>query len=327
MRTDELEILDSRNKELATLISKAEASGDKSRYSLKKEMYENKIKMIEIITVEEKRAGITARELKRLVELRPKVPRYETGVKSLDNNLMGGIEIGTFVQLAGESGVGKTHLLLEILSNIANYSKTVFFNFEMGDTRIINRLNKSLINEAQWDNLLIDNDSRGIDTLCNEIALYARDGVKFFTIDSKMKIEVNSNQEDHQKFSIISKKLAKLAQQNDIIIFLINQMSEQDIKNKRLAFKGSGDQLYDTDISLFYIKDPDGNRKLVCNKNRQDEREFNIDLFLNADGKTVSNDDSVPVMYQDKNGRYEAPPNITEYKDDTSISYGSMPAI
>jgi len=315
MHTTQLEALDARNKELSNLIAIAERNNSTERYSLKKELYENKIKMIEIITVEEKRAGITARELKRLVELKPKVPRYETGIAALDKNFFGGIEIGTFIQLAGESGVGKTHFLLEILSNIANYSKTVFFNFEMGDTRIVHRLNKLLINDPQWDNLIIDKDSRNIDALCNEIILYARDGVKFFTIDSKMKIEVSGNMEEHQKFSSITSRLAKLSQQHDIIIFLINQMNEADIKSKRLAFKGSGDQQYDSDISLFYVKDEKGKRTLICNKNRQDERTFKIDLHLDHNGKMVS--DEVIVVYQDKNGRYIAEPQVTEYAPET----------
>jgi len=315
MKTELLETLYTRNKELSQLIEAAERNNSKERYSLKRELYENKIKMIELITLEERRAGITARELKRLVELRPKVPRYETGVNVLDSHLKGGIEIGTFIQLAGESGVGKTHLLLEILSNIANYSKTVFFNFEMGDTRIVQRLNKLLTSEEQWDNLIIDKDSRHIDTLCNEIILSARDGIKFFTIDSKMKIDVSGNMEDHQKFSSITNRLSNISQQHDIIIFLINQMSEQDIKNKRLAFKGSGDQQYDSDISLFYVKDKDDNRTLVCNKNRQDEELFSIDLHLDNNGRTVGND--IPVMHQDKNGRYTATPEVTEYQPDT----------
>ena len=315
MQTTKLEALDARNKELSNLISIAEGNNSTERYSLKKELYSNKIEMIEIITVEEKRAGITARELKRLVELKPKVPRYETGIDALDKNLFGGVEIGTFVQLAGESGVGKTHFLLEILSNIANYSKSVFFNFEMGDTRIIHRLNKLLVNEPQWDNLIIDKDSRNLDVLCNEIILYARDGVKFFTVDSKMKIEVSGNQEDHQKFSSITNRLAKLSQQHDVIIFLINQMNEADIKSKRLAFKGSGDQQYDSDISLFYVKDDNGKRTLICNKNRQDEREFRIDLHLDENGKTVS--DSHITVYQDKGGRFIAEPEVTDYVPET----------
>ena len=304
MKAEHLEALDARNKELSTLIDIAERNNDAERYKLKKELYENKIKMIEIITIEEKRAGVTARELKRLVELRPNVPRYETGVSALDRRLYGGVEIGTFVQLAGESGVGKTHLTLEILSNVANYSKSVFFNFEMGDTRIVSRLNKLLNNQQQWDNLIIDNDSRDIDVLCNEIILYAKDGIKFFTIDSKMKIEVNTNQEDHQKFSNITKRLSALSQKHDIIIFLINQMSEQDIKNKRLAFKGSGDQQYDSDISLFYVKDESGKRNLICNKNRQDEETFNIELHLDSNGRTSSGSEPVITVYQDKNGTF-----------------------
>ena len=315
MQTTQLEVLDAKNKKLASLIAIAESNNSTERYTLKKELYENKIKMIEIITVEEKRAGITARELKRLVELKPKVPRYETGIDALDKNLFGGVEIGTFVQLAGESGTGKTHLLLEILSNIANYSKSVFFNFEMGDTRIIHRLNKLLVNEPQWDNLIIDKDSRNIDTLCNEIILHARDGVKFFTIDSKMKIEVSGNQEEHQKFSSITNRLAKLSQQHDIIIFLINQMNEADIKSRRLAFKGSGDQQYNSGISLFYVKDEEGKRTLICNKNRQDEQTFSVDLHLDANGKTVS--DSPITVYQDKGGRYIAEPDVTEYIPET----------
>ena len=316
MKFQQLSILDARNKELANLISKAEFAEDKSVYSLKKELYENKIKMIEIITVEENRAGITARELKILVELRPKVPRYETGIEALDAKFLGGIEIGTFVQLAGESGVGKTHLLLEILSNIANYSKTVFFNFEMGDTRIIKRLNRLLQNEKQWDNLIIDKDSRNLEALSNEITLYAREGVKFFTIDSKMKIEVSGTQEEYQKFSSITSRLAKLSQQNDIIIFLINQMSEKDIKEKTLAFKGSGDQKYDSDISLFYVKDKEGKRSLICNKNRQDEIEFKITLLLDANGKTISDNSHTPVYETSYAGpRYITKPTVTEYKD------------
>lgn len=283
-------------KNLAFLITRAEQDHNKDEaIKLKKQLYTNKLLMIEIISIEEKRNGITARELRKLVDMRPKAIRYETGIKPLDDKFKGGIELGTFVQLAGESGVGKTHLTLEVLTNIAVYTKSVFFNFEMGDTRIVKRLKNLIKEEQQWDNLIIDNDSRELDTLCNEITLYANDGIKFFTIDSKMKINVDSNEADHQKFSKISKRLAELSQKQDIIIFLINQMNEDDIKNKRLAFKGSGDQKYDADIALFYVRDDEGNRRLICNKNRQDEFEFSIDLKLNNKGKTVDAHEVYPV--------------------------------
>lgn len=290
------EELQKENNQLAFLITRAEQEQNHDeQIKLKKQLYTNKLLMIELITIEEKRNGITARELKRLVDLRPTAIRYETGIKPLDEKFKGGIELGTFVQLAGESGVGKTHLTLEILTNIAVYTKSVFFNFEMGDTRIVKRLKNIIKEDQQWDNIIIDNDSREIDALCNEIKLYANEGIKFFTIDSKMKINVDSAEADHQKFSKISKRLAELSQKQDIIIFLINQMNEEDIKHKRLAFKGSGDQKYDADIALFYVRDDEGKRRLICNKNRQDEYEFSIDLKLNQKGETVDANEIYPV--------------------------------
>lgn len=301
--------------ELVYKIDKAtQAEDDILAIDLKKQLYRVKLEMLEMITASQTRAGISARELKRRVESKPKVPRYETGIAALDYKLFGGIEIGTFIQLAGESGAGKTHLQLEILTNIANYNKSVFFNFEMGDTRIVKRLEKLITKDVQWDNLIIDNDSRDIETLCNEITLYARDGVKFFTIDSKMKLDAKGEMQDYQKFSMISKRLAELAQKQEVIIFLINQMGEDDIKSKRLAFKGSGDQKYDADIALFYVMDKDGNRRLICTKNRQDETLFSLDLCLDQNGRTISANNETPIVYQDNKGKYGAAPTITEYK-------------
>jgi replicative DNA helicase len=313
MRHSLAELKEQQSKLVYLIDEATRKEDDLQAIELKKSLYKLKLEMLEILSITQTRSGVSARQLRQVVENRPKVPRYATGITALDFKLFGGIEIGTFIQLAGESGVGKTHLQLEILSNIANYSKAVFFNFEMGDTRIIKRLEKLMFNEQQWDNLIIDNDSRDIDTLCNEITLYARDGIKFFTIDSKMKLDAKGELQDYQKFSMISKRLAELAQKQEVIIFLINQMNEDDIKNKRLAFKGSGDQKYDADIALFYIKDKDGNRKLICNKNRQDEVEFFINFHL-EDGKTVA--DNIQTIYKNNEGRAISKPTVTEYIPD-----------
>ena len=57
-----------------------------------------------------------------------------------------------------------------------------------------------------------------------------------------------------------------------------------------MAFKGSGDQLYDTDLALFYLVEKDDltHRILKCRKNRQDENNFTLDLELDSRGKTVA---------------------------------------
>jgi len=314
MSFDQIKQYEDRNKELALLIHNSESVGNfDETLKYKRELFTNKLTMIDMITAEEKRNGITAAELRKLVASKPTAPRYELGITPLDEALHGGIELGSFIQLAGSSGAGKTYLTLEVLSNVVNYSKAVFFNFEMSDTRIIKRLTTLLSNEDQWNNLIIDNDSRELTELCNEITLHARDGIKFFVIDSKMKIYIkNERMADHQKFSMITKELSRLSQKLDVVVFLINQISEDDLKTKRLAFKGSGDQMYDSDLALFYVLNEEGARTLICAKNRQDDNLFAIPLELNARGRTVlryeagyvsqANNVSkpVPIFYEDK---------------------------
>ncbi len=251
---------------------------------LKRELYQTKLEMINILDTEDTHKGITARQLITDVQNRKKVPRYMTGIVGLDEALNGGIEEGTFVQLAGQSFAGKTHLILEILANIAGAWGAVLFNFEMGDVRIAKRLDKLLVTDTQLDNLIVDSRTRDIDMLINEIRIYARKGIKFFAIDSKMKI-TSKESDDMKRYAEISSKLSRVCQENDVIVFLINQMNEADLQSKRLAFKGSGDQMYDTDIALFYMVDKDDSRVLVCNKNRQDEKGFVLNTWLDGDDK------------------------------------------
>ena len=293
--------------ELSRRISSAEQGEDSFlAIKLKKELYQTKLLMIELIEREENRAGITARELIEKVRHMKHVPQYAIGIKPIDvelndwkgrsKNESGGIESGTFINLAGESGAGKTTLTLDILSNVAEYSKCVFFNHEMGERRISSRLQKRLTREAQLDNLVIDSYTANLNEMAMEIALYAKDGIKFFVIDSRMKIQADGDS-DVQKNANISARLAKLCQEKDIIIILINQMSESDIKDGRLALKGSGDQKYDSDMLWFYVVDKKNPtmRKLICTKNRTgEERLWSVDLTLDANGKTIGANDGIP---------------------------------
>lgn len=159
-----------------------------NKITLQKEMYKTKIELLDLIHEKDKtRAGITARELIRRVKSMPTLPRFEVGISKIDNRL-NGFMTGILVQLAGESGAGKTSLLLKIVSNIATNKKSVFFNFEMGDRLFVKKLQQLSLNDNQLDNLIIDSDTNRLEDLLMEIELYAEDGVKFFAIDSKMKI-------------------------------------------------------------------------------------------------------------------------------------------
>ena len=91
---------------------------------------------------------------------------------------------------------------------------------------------------------------------------------------------------------------------------------KDDDKTGRHSFKGSGDQLYDTDLALFYVIDPKNInvRKLVCRKNRQDENNFTLTLRLDHNNKTVLADENNNTSSYDNNSSY-AKPTVYEYTD------------
>ncbi len=302
--------------EIRGLVVEFDNADGKAKWLVETKLLEKKLELNKLRTSNKIASKAqSAKDLINEIRNKPSVARYETGVSALDNKLLGGIEIGSFVQLAGSSFAGKTHLAIEILSNVAKYKKVLFFNFEMGDRRIAQRFEKSLETEKARENMMIHNSNRELNHIVDEIKQGARDGIKFFAIDSKMKIELSSEKEDYKKFSVISATLSKLTQENEIIIFLINQISEDDDKTGRLAFKGSGDQLYDTDLALFYTMDKKdlSYRKLVCRKNRQDENNFVLNLKLDGRGKTIEAD-GMQTVYQDNVGRATAKPTVTEYE-------------
>ncbi len=307
--TSEFDQLDNKCSRLLSAILTTTEHADKMK--LKREYHQTKLEMIDILDTEQIHKGQTARQLIDFVDSTPPVPRYLLGFPELDKKFYGGIEVGTLIQLGGQSFAGKTHLVLEILSNVVAAYGAVFFNFEMGDKRISRKLKKILTTDRQMDNLIIDSRTRDIDMLLNEIRIYAKKGIKFFAIDSKMKITSSEN-DDFKRFNEISSKLARVAQENDIIVFLINQMSEADIKDGRFSFKGSGDQLYDTDIALFYTVDKKNDqRRLTCPKNRQNEVEFSLFVDLDKSSNTLSFRSGDKIEFE-----------VIEYEDDNR--YGDV---
>ena len=278
------EELKNQNIKLAFKISNAESvQNHEEAIRLKKLLYSNKLTMLDLLTVKNEKNSITAFELKEKISKMKPAVRYETGLHYLDENLKSfngntGFEVGSLIILGGQSGAGKSHIMLEMLSNISKYKKCCFFNFEMGDRRLNHRLSNLLKTKEQFDNFIINSGSRNINDLIMEISILADDGVVFFAIDSKMKLTVDGSESEHQKISSITKRLSELAIKNDIIIFLINQISEENLKTGRMSFKGSGDQIYDADMALFLSIIENGVRQLECTKNRQDEVIFKVNL-------------------------------------------------
>ncbi len=209
--------------------------------------------------------------------------KHQTGIEFIDNIFGGeGIEEESFINLVGESGSGKSTLGLRILLNVAEKEPAYFISLEMGRFKTYNTIAGTKPNIAQRENLYIDIWEDSLDKTLRNIELYAMNGCKFFLIDSKMKLEIKGNIPTHEKIAKMSNDLSKLTQKLGIIIILINQTSEEDLKNKRVSLKGSGDQKYDTDILLSIEIDKKDPRYRILNiaKNRQNDilKKINYDL-------------------------------------------------
>jgi len=252
------------------------------RDKLKAEIAERQAMLKEIDTLEGKTYDVeSAGSLKARVRSKPKLPKYATGIWWLDERMKGGFKEGSFINIAGESFSGKSTLVLEILGNIAKYSKTLFFSFEMYENLLAHKIER--LTQNQEANLLIEQYRNDIDEIIPLIKLYASQGVKFIAIDSKMKIKVQGNAETHQKASFVSSTLAKLCQETGVIIMLINQISEADLRDGRFSLKGSGDQMYDSDVVFFItVKENEKlgttTRTIFCAKDRVNGKKWKFEM-------------------------------------------------
>lgn len=220
--------------------------------------------------------------------------KHKTGIDFIDSIFGGeGIEEESFINLIGESGSGKSTLGLKILLNVAEREKAYFVSLEMGRYKTYNKINEMIGSSEQRKNLYVDIWEDDFKKTLRNIELYAHNGCKFFLIDSKMKLNLKSNEPTHEKIAKMSGDLSKLTQKLGIIIILINQISEEDIKNKRVTIKGSGDQKYDTDllISIELDKKNDDIRIFNVAKNRQNDLKPQIKYnkqFQEVDGNSPS---------------------------------------
>ena len=221
----------------------------------------------------------TLRDVRARVNAKGKTIKYLTGYPAIDDE-MGGFSEGSFINIAGGNFSGKTSLVLKIIENIALNNRTVFFSFEMYENLLVtNKLRNTKIDE----NLVIVQKKNNLIDIELIIRNEYKKGVRFFSIDSMMKIRVLEKMQDNQKVSLISATLSKLTQELGVIIILINQVSLTDIRDKRLEFKGSGDVSYDSDVSLFItVDEKDDSRLLHCKKDRINERIWKADITDNS---------------------------------------------
>lgn len=253
--------------------------------------------LIDEVTDEVKtRKSLNMTDIINRVKTRVKVPRRETGIRSLDMELVsdkeygrgyiGGLPLGNFIQIAGSKGAGKSTILMKIFAGLSKVEKVSWFNFEMSDEKAVDTLASF---DSEPENLNYYEGSREISDIVDEIKFLYADGVRHFVIDSMMKVNAKGYKRGYESFSYISSIFSELTSSLGINIYLINQLSQDSERNGHLMMKHGNDAEYDADYIFFVMKETledkdehgltqfdEGHRLIICTKNRPDHRTFKV---------------------------------------------------
>lgn len=170
----------------------------------------------------------------------PEIPRLKTGIAIWDHALSGGMVIGSKILIAGEAGVGKTTLLLNVCAAIAKPDyRTLYVTSEQDKTLLLHRAREiGAVNEhfeiASTQNL-------------PEALAKCRAGFAFAVFDSIQEFDANPKEFTAPATRVFVSRI-----------------------NKQGVILGRTDQEHDPDVLLImtYASHGDDLREIKANKNR-----------------------------------------------------------
>ena len=260
-------------------------------------------------------------KVKERVAAKPKRPKRETGIRSLDRALVsdrdamfgkvGGFAVGSYVQIAGSRGAGKTSIMMKIMTGLSLVERVCWFDFEIGQKRVTEKIEAFTHNDT---NLLYYNASRDLDDVIGEIKLLQATGVEHFVIDSTMKISVSGVHDRYERYSTISQRLSELTSTLGINIYIINQMSQSAERDGVLAIKHGNDAEYDADYIIYVLK------KRIIENGKAKKDQYGMNLFdetmrLIRIEKNREDDRTLTVEVP-KDEIFQSEPTIIEYQEE-----------
>ena len=211
---------------------------------------------------------------------------YSTGIDFIDDTLEGGFAMGQLVTITGEQEAGKTQLLNQILSNVANGFKCLYFSLEFNKRQIVKYFqkklnNQTIIKEALKNIYIITNDmiDAEISNILGAIEHFIKEKeTKFIAIDSTLAI-YHKDYAGEQEITEIFRQLQAVTLRNDVLLFVISQSSKEDNKSNRISIFGSQKANHYANIMLhIYFNRDNETRELIFAKNKQTGRHDKIKL-------------------------------------------------
>lgn len=163
-------------------------------------------------------------------------PKIETGIRSLDASLDGGIETGQLIGIGGEPEAGKSTMLEKIIDNVSEGFKCMFYTLEFSPRDYADRYKKTLGDKHK--NIKVLPEENDINKIEHQIKLMSSLGYKFIVIDSQMKV-TSPGLEGTEATKDVFLRLKNLARMNELIIFIIVQSSKSSHANKKPEVYGS----------------------------------------------------------------------------------------
>lgn len=277
------------------------------------------------------------------------VIKYETGVNFLDIALKGGIELSQLVLISGEYEAGKTSLALQILEFLSLQHKTALFSFEFPIKKYVIKKHEKLSRdvmqgylsqfqlESILNNMYIIDDGMEITQVTNNIVYLQSTGVKFFVIDSQMRLNMEDSRSMEEQESEKFAKLANLAHKFDIVIFLIVQTSKNDTKSPLGSKKGGHYSSITIRIEHNKSKDKENyqdenTRTVIIQKNKQTGIHGKYIVNFDTENLTFHSDDVIDYKsYQEiqnsnmQNSNTFKDIKVTELSKDETQKFLSFP--
>jgi DNA repair protein RadA/Sms len=170
----------------------------------------------------------------------PEIPRLKTGIEIWDHALSGGMVIGSKILIAGEAGVGKTTLLLNVCAAIAKPDfRTIYLTSEQDKTLLLHRAREVGAVSEHFE-IASTQDLPAALAKC-------RSGFSFAVFDSIQEFDANPKEFTAPATRVFVSRI-----------------------NKQGVILGRTDQEHDPDVLLImtYASHGDDLREIKANKNR-----------------------------------------------------------
>ncbi len=176
--------------------------------------------------------------------------RIKTGISELDTVLGGGVVPGSMVLVAGEPGIGKSTLLLQICDSLSTEKKVMYVSGEESEKQIKLRADRLGVSGKELYILGETNIDNAIDVILKE-------GCSTVIVDSVQTMyteDVQSAAGSVSQVRDVTMRLMRVAKENSIAVFIVGHVTKEgSIAGPRvlehmvdtvLSFEGERQQLY-----------------------------------------------------------------------------------